>query len=368
MKKKSIITVLAIALVSFWGCEKKELITLNTENVSQNELQALSKADYVLALEEADQTFETFTWSAPDLGFPAAIKYTVQADVSGNNFASAFDIVSVSHATTASVTVGQMNNTMLEAGLDPEVAYDLDFRVASDISENLDPFYSTVKTVQVTAFATKFPPIYMIGAATGGWDLALAVSVYTTGTPKEYYITNYWTKDEAFRFFSEPDWGAASQWNWTYFEGGTVASELVNAEDGDTNLRFTGESGYYTITVNLDTKTITMEAAGDNRLLMVGAAMPGGWDIDNPTEMTYSNLDGSFEATVAFANETFRFFTKNDWTSGLNYPYYLGEGYDIPDVFEDAQDGDNNFRFIGTPGTFKCTVNAFTKTITMEAQ
>ena len=110
-----------------------------------------------------------------------------------------------------------------------------------------------------------------------------------------------------------------------------------------------------------------MEAVDPPRMLMVGAAMPGGWDIDNPTEMTYSNLTGVYEATVAFANETFRFFKKNDWSTGLNYPYFLGEGYAISDLFEDALDGDNNFRFIGTPGTCKCTLNMWEKTITMEA-
>jgi len=366
MRNNIFIGALLIALISCWGCEDKDLLTIS-EDIPQNEMQDLSKAEYVLTLDEADLTFETFSWTAPDYGFPASINYTVQADVSGNNFASAFDVVSASHETSASINVVDFNKLMIEAELEPETPYVLEFRVASVINPDVETVYSSVKSGTVTAYATEFPPIYMIGAATGGWDTDLAVIMYTTGAPKEYSITNEWTSGEAFRFFSEPSWEPAKQWNWTYFEGGTIAPELENAEDGDTNLRFTGESGFYTIVVNLATKTITMVAVEAPRMLMVGAAMPGGWDIDNPTEMTYSNLTGAYEATVAFANETFRFFTKNDWSTGLNYPYFLGEGYAIPDLFEDALDGDNNFRFIGTPGTFKCTLNMWEKTITMEA-
>ena len=87
MRNNIFIGALLIALISCWGCEDKELLTLSGD-ITQNEMQNLSKAEYVLTLGEADLTFETFSWTAPDYGFPASINYTVQTDVSGNNFAN----------------------------------------------------------------------------------------------------------------------------------------------------------------------------------------------------------------------------------------------------------------------------------------
>lgn len=372
MKNIFNIGVFLMALLSFRGCEEKELLTINGE-VDPNEMSDLSKSEYVLSLGDADQTFESFSWTAPDFGFNAAITYTVQADVSGNDFAGAFDVVTVTHTTTASVTVGEFNQLMIEAELATDVPLGMEFRVISEVSDNVDPVYSVAKSATVTAYPTDFPPIYMIGDATGGWDLGLAVVMYTTGVPGEYSIINEWTSEGAFRFFSEPDWNAAKQWNWTYFEGGTVDANFENANDGDTNIRFTGADGWYKITVNFATKTIALESVEKPRRLLVGSAMPGGWDINNPTEMTFIS-DGVFEVTTQFANDnptaddpenTFRIFWKNDWGAGWNYPYYVGEGYTISDLFEDALDGDNNFRFIGTSGTYTFSLNEWEKTITM---
>jgi hypothetical protein len=176
--------VFLIALLLSWGCEDKDLLTINGE-VTPNEMSNLSQSEYVLSLGEADQIFETFNWTAPNFGFSAAITYTVQADVAGNDFASAFDVVTVTHTTSASVTVGEFNQMMIEAGLETDAALSMEFRVVSVVSDNVEPVHSVVQTASVTAYPTDFPPIFMIGDATGGWDLGLAVTMYTTGAPGE---------------------------------------------------------------------------------------------------------------------------------------------------------------------------------------
>jgi hypothetical protein len=77
--------------------------------------------------------------------------------------------------------------------------------------------------------------------------------------------------------------------------------------------------------------------------------------------------DGVFTTTTEFVNNAFRFFTSyGDWGSGRNYPYYLNDGFTIDPNFEDANDGDNNFQFVGTPGTYTITVNYLDNTITLE--
>ena len=44
-------------------------------------------------------------------------------------------------------------------------------------------------------------------------------------------------------------------------------------------------------------------------------------------------------------------------------PYYAGQGYKIVSVLEDALDGDNNFRFTGTPDTYRVKIDENNKTI-----
>ena len=48
-----------------------------------------------------------------------------------------------------------------------------------------------------------------------------------------------------------------------------------------------------------------------------------------------------------------------------NYPFYEGEGYTIDANFENAADGDSNFSFIGTPGTYTLTIDTVNKTIAL---
>ena len=104
----------------------------------------------------------------------------------------------------------------------------------------------------------------------------------------------------------------------------------------------------------------------NDQLWAVGAATPGGWDWANPTQIPCTGFN-EYSGQITLTNEAFRFFSvRDDWGSGINYPFYVNEGYTIDSNFEDALDGDNNFRFIGTPGTYTITINTFNKTITLQ--
>jgi hypothetical protein len=96
----------------------------------------------------------------------------------------------------------------------------------------------------------------------------------------------------------------------------------------------------------------------------VGAGIPSaGWNWNNPLNLICD--DNVLTATVTFANDTFRFFTEeSNWGSGRNFPYYTGLGYKISTNFENANDGDSNFRFIGTPGVHRLKIDENQKAIT----
>jgi hypothetical protein len=358
MKKNVFIIALLFGLFSFFACEKEAPTAILIEDVTANELQNLSASDYVLTLETAAEVFETFEWAAPDYGFNASVKYILQADVEGKNFGSAFEVLSTDNKLTGSITVGELNKKMLTAGIDFDVSVAMEFRVASLINSNVDTVYSKVKSAAVTAYPTDFPPIYMCGAATGGWDWTKGVEVRSSA-PKVYSTIAYFIQNETFRFFAQADWGPTS-YNYPYFT--TVDADLANANDGDKNFKVLSATGYYEIVCDLKTKTVTLTPVPAPKMFMTGAAV-GGWDwTTNYVTMTWTS-NGMFEATTDFIKgEAFRFFAQADWgPTSYNYPYFTS----VDPLFENANDGDKNFRFIGTTGNFKIKLNMLDKIVTM---
>lgn len=95
----------------------------------------------------------------------------------------------------------------------------------------------------------------------------------------------------------------------------------------------------------------------------VGAGIPSaGWNWNSPASLICDN--NVLTMRVGLANDAFRFFTENgNWGSGRNYPYYANQGYKIVSVLEDALDGDNNFKFTGTPDTYRVKIDENNKTI-----
>ena len=113
-----------------------------------------------------------------------------------------------------------------------------------------------------------------------------------------------------------------------------------------------------------DTITYLVTAYGCLGQYAVGAGIPSaGWNWDSPLSLICD--DNILTATTNFANDTFRIFTTSgDWNSGRNYPYYVAEGYVISSNLVNAADGDQNFRFTGTPGTYRLKIDENRQTIT----
>lgn len=358
--KKFINKLIVLALVSFgiMSCSKDTLTVLNpsastTVSVSANEV--------VLDILNTGQQALKIDWTKPDFGYNAAPSYNIVFTYGDKTY-------EVSAGTDLSKTfeTEELNKILItKLGLTPKVSDVVSIKIKVVLSDykSID---SDAVSITFTPYSTTFEPIYMIGDAVLGWDTAKAVTTYGTG-PGTYEVVAEFNNGGAFRFFSAPDWNATSQYNWTFFEGGSVDANLQNANDGDTNIRFIGNTGYYKIDVNLITKTIVMTSVQKPTMYMVGAGVPdAGWGWNTPVQMTWVS-DGIFSVTTNFINDTFRFFPIfGDWNSGLNYPYYIGAGYTIDSHFENALDGDSNFRFIGTPGSYKITLNNHTKMITLE--
>ncbi len=351
-----------LGLLSFGACEKDETKAYISENPVGSTIQSVpSFAEF--SLDNAGNMLN-FSWTAADFGFQAAVTYTLQIDSATKNFSDPINVLSVG-ALSASVTVGDFNKAMLDAGYEEyDSEHAMEMRVKATVSSLVAPVYSGSASFSVAPYATAFPPIYMCGAATGGWDWTKGVEMRSSA-PKVYQTIAYFLNGEAFRFFAQPDWGPTS-YNYPFFSSGTVDAKLEDAQDGDHNFKVTGATGYYDITVDLKNLTVTMTAVDEPVLYMTGAAL-GGWDwTTNFVQLTWIS-NGIFEATTEFINgEAFRFFAQADWgPTSYNYPYF--DDGSVDPLFENAGDGDSNFRFTGTTGVYKIKVNMLDLIITMSA-
>ncbi len=361
MKKLNLI-ILILMTAFLFSCEKDKQNIVIKSNPNSNQLNNLSAATFVLSRDDAANNFQTFKWNSVNYGFTASEKFTIQFDLKANNFSSPVNLITVTHDTTASITVGDFNKALLTAGLSPDVAVDIQFRIMTWVNDLVNPVYSTVAEAKITPYATTFPPIYMTGEATGGWNWNLyTYKELRSSAPNVYTTIGYFIQDKAFRFFKQTDWGPTS-WNYPYFTG-TVSTLFVNALDGDSNFKFVGTTGYYQVTVNMNTKSVDMVAMPDQVLFATGAAL-GGWDWStNYIQLTWLS-NGIYRATTDFVVESFRFFGQKDWGPiSYNYPWFAGGT--VSALFENANDGDKNFKFIGTPGSYTVTVNLLDKIVNM---
>ena len=361
MKK---IGLILLALVGFFTFNSCEDVDKDPVLVVGNAPELTVPTNITMALDNANDEV-TFSWSQGVYDPSVAVTYTLQVDKSGNNFADMSELY-VGGDEEFTMTVGELNTKILGLGLEIEVAADLEFRVVSWINDNVADLVSETTTLNLTPFATVFPPIYMIGAATGGWNTALAVEV-SSSAPNVYSTIAHFVQGEAFRFFAQPDWGPTS-YNYPHFTG-SVTNLLENAEDGDKNFKVVGETGYYRITANLKTLTVEMEAVDEPIMYMTGAAI-GGWDQPGTgasIKMTFVK-ENVWKATATFVNgEAFRFFAQAGWgPTSYNFPFFADGS--VSSLFEDAGDGDNNFRFVGTAGEYDITLNLSEKTVVMESK
>ena len=358
--KKIIFSVIAlVGLFAFSSCEKDEDQAVLTINSSSLALADLSADSYILDRDASDEAFEEFTWSKADFGFDASITYVLELDSVTNEFANPVVLATLNNKLAYSLTVGALNELLVKRGFATGEAVELEFRVVASVSANADEIVSPIQTATITPYATSFPPIYMCGAATGGWDWTKGVEVLSTA-PDQYQTVAYFISGETFRFFAQANWGPTS-YNYPYFT--TVAAGLENALDDDKNFRVTSATGYYRISCNLKTKVVDFVSVPEPKMFMTGAAL-GGWDwTTNYVQMTFVK-DNVWTATTDFAVETFRFFAQAGWSpDSYNYPYMST----VDPLFENANDDDKNFKFIGTPGSYKITFNLAAKTVDMEA-
>lgn len=392
MKKISILGFFIFALLTFNSCETEDDVVF-VANQGEFSFTNTFSSEYILTPLTSGNLAERFTWNTPDIGVPTNISYQLQKSIIGD-FSDA-ETVGATTSNEIALTVGDMLVYASQLGLDadpntetPNVG-NVSFRLRAVVGDNsLETFSNTqsltlelLESTDVVAVC-EFDQLYAVGAGlpTAGWDWATPVIFTCTGNGVYSGNVELTSNGDAnFRFFTvNTDWGSGRNYPYYADAGYTIDANFENANDGDSNFKFIGTSGLYNLVIDDVNKTITLgdpQASGTcevDVLYGVGAGLPtAGWDWATPVEL-YCSADGVWSGNVTLQNNggadnNFRFFTVNtDWGSGRNYPYYADAGYTIDANLINANDGDSNFAFVGTSGTYFLTIDSVNKVISLE--
>lgn len=398
MKNKFLIlTIIGLSLFGLKSCTDDENIRFQTpETVEQITVTNSLLAEYILIQETFDNVAERFIWESPDFGVQSNVTYDLEYSVDG--LFENPEVIGSTSENQVAVTINQLWNLATDnLGLAPNTENatgELFFRIKANLgtadAENSPTSVSETQVVFVRLVETvsgegncDLDQLWLVGAGVpdAGWGWGSPVALPCTG--ENIYSGNVFLDSDSggsFRFFTvEGDWDSGINYPGYINEGFTIDPAFQDAEDGDNNFLFTGTTGVYGLTVDYVEMTITLgspfpedvqDTCDLEQYWLVGAGVPdAGWGWATPVQLSCTG-DNVYSGYVNFSGDgdgNFRFFTaEGDWDSGQNFPYFVNEGFTIDSAFQDAQDGDNNFQFIGDAGIYFLTLDMENKVITLE--
>lgn len=403
MKKLINIFALCFIALSFIACQEDDEFTFiaSPEQTAAFTFTNSLAENYSLSPLVANNPAERFVWNEANFDVQTPISYQLESSTTENGTFNEVPGIGSVTVTNQTVTIGNMLTLANEAGLDNDPDTEtpntgtLYFRVRAYVgadAANVVEQFSDVISLNIELIETTseepvgncdYPALFIVGAGApnAGWAWDSPIVIECTGD--NVYTTNVLldsSGDANFRFFTEEgNWDSGINYPSFIEDEFTIDERFEDAQDGDNNFLFTGDTDFYLLTVNYNKneKTITLtkqQPSGDcgdlDSYWLVGAGVPdAGWGWESP-EALPCNGDGVYSSYMNFDSDgdaNFRLFTENgNWDSGLNFPYFINEGYTIDERFEDAQDGDNNFLFTGASGRYLLTLDSNTKTITLE--
>lgn len=240
----------------------------------------------VLDVKNATNKAVGFSWTASPYG-DNTIYYALQIAVSGTNFANPQTIkYDDALSSGEGITVNDLNNLAIAAGVTGGSAKNLDFRIVAYTGTTYTNFlvYSNTVTLGVTTFTPVPPALYIVGDATpGGWANPVPVpsQQFTRIDDVSYGIIINLTADKSYLML--PVNGS-----WDHKYGGASATGGPLLTDGavpGSNTPSPATSGLYKIVVNFQTATYTVTPVTvtiPDNLYIVGDATDGGWSNPVP--------------------------------------------------------------------------------------
>ena len=298
----------------------------------------------------------TVKWT--DYAYGVNVNYNVEIAPKGSaTFVSAGTTENVQELAWTNFT---LNDAAIKLGAVPGVATEIDVRVTAKTESAGGTISKTSEkmTFKVTPYQPAYVDFYLVGGGTAvDWNATSAQMLYKNNEVAEIYT--YLNNDGDFRFLGQQDWNPinyslnapAIKDAYKYFN--IWSSNLTPS--GDENIKFTGNSGLYKITIDQNSRGITVTPTANPTLptnvYLVGSLQ--GWDATTALEMTQVG-DGVYEYMIAVpADAEFKFIGQQAW-SGLEWGNIHSAGNS---GFLGPNGDNNNIKYAGTGGMYKITAN-----------
>lgn len=320
LKRFYVITLALILGLMTGSCDKDELDDPSLENID-NEL-ILNVSDENVELEERLIGNElNFTWSSgTNRGTGAAIKYTLEIDLAGNDFSDPLLTIveGAQNQYMASIDHGTLNYRLLNSGLEAGNTYALEARLTAEVTDASVEDQVSKKALSVVTYKPVSTTLFIVGdASPNGWDISNAVEL-TAANQRGVFIYEGKLSEGNFKFAVSRDDCFCQDF---YTKNPDNDNEIVYNEGGSgEDLQWTiTEEGNYRLRVDIINKTIDITPVEDapfSELFIVGDATESGWNIDAPAAFTQSELDPFvFNYEGNFAPGEFKIFAgpMGDW-------------------------------------------------------
>ena len=356
---------LAVTLIlGLSSCEDRDIVTV--DNVASPIVMDLSANSLILDKNFPGNPALTVTWQSAAYSVPTEISYRIE--IAGDKeFAKPYTLATVMGSERAAAfSMLQMNDAAAGIGLAPSVAGKMFMRVVSYLGSGQSlASTSNMTSLMVTPYVLTYPSFYIVGAASYvGWTPEKAQVFYKKDN-LSYIYTNL-QGGENFRFLGQLAWDGK---NYALNTPGTKpenqyfnqwSTNLSKPDGDDENIKFTGTTGVYKVTINATLGVQTIEAKPSviptydfPTIYVVGNIAGNGWSEGNAIPMTTIG-DGVYEFTSTLAGDTeFKILGQQSW-GDLDWGNISGNG----NTGFIGPKGDNgNIKFVGDGGSYKITVN-----------
>lgn len=355
MKKYTLFLLTIIAFMGFTSCEHDDDVVFVAQPDPEGVMFTNSFAsNYLLSPSVSSNLAERFVWNEVDFDAPTTVTYELQGSADANF--SSFDLIGTTGENNLGVTIGQMLSLAQDAGLDNDPNTEMPnsgqiyFRVRAYAGAGEGNSLET--TSESVALTVTLPEVgeeeeetktnlYLVGDATAaGWNPDNNNTPLFRDADNEniYYFTGYFAAG-FYKFLEGPAWAPMYG-----YDGSTLVYRPTEADPDPASIEVTA-AGYYSITVNVDDLSFSMDAYDASgateydKIGLVGAGTTVGWpNDDNPTPdilLTKSSFDPHIwfaegvelsEAGIKFrANQTWDV----NWGGGENFPSGQATGDDI---------------------------------------
>lgn len=315
-------------------------------------------ANQAFVLDAANPTAAAMTIKWTDYVYGVNANYNVEFAPKGS--ATFVSVGNTTNTKELMLTNFAVNDAILKMGATVGTPFEVYVRVTATTESTGGTITKTsdVVTFKATPYLPPFVDFYLVGGGTAvGWDASKAQMLKRNNEITEIYT--YLNNNGLFRFLGQQDWNPINyslnasgiRANYQYFD--TWSSNLV--ADGDENIKFTGDSGMYKITINQDSKDITVTPSPiptlPSSVYLVGSL--NGWDAPNALEMEQVG-DGVYEYSIAIPDGAeFKFIGQQAW-GDLEWANIHTAGNS---GFLGPKGDNNNIKYNGGGTMYKITAN-----------